>query len=262
MFISVLAVYVLTTSVLLQQKIIPKRWEWLIGSIGLIVGLTVYFGYSRSHTGFTRLADTDLTAETTNNTNVITIPLEVFDEMRNRIGPFADLEVRMTFCTRLKDKIYGMGKYFKDWKFYMLFATLFAILGSGITVINNVGSLVKSLDSHSDNAGVFVTVVSVGNCFGRIVTGFISDKIAKRHSRAYIIAADALLMSSAMLVFSMIRSISLLYIPCFIAGEFSLDATTNLWRLDNRFADIHCRVCIWRFMASMVGFAVRSLGRK
>lgn len=62
--------------------------------------------------------------------------------------------------------------------FWLLFIVFMLGAGVGLTIINNLGSLVESLGGS--NSSQFVTLLSIFNCLGRIVSGILSD-IALRY---------------------------------------------------------------------------------
>eukprot|EP01138_Halocafeteria_seosinensis_P003445 gb/GECG01003521.1/.p1 GENE.gb/GECG01003521.1/~~gb/GECG01003521.1/.p1 ORF type:complete len:545 (+),score=30.57 gb/GECG01003521.1/:1-1635(+) len=233
-----LGVYVLTTSVLLQLHVLARKWEWLLGSIALIVALTTFIGRSGAASdtvttkGFTPLVDATRGGNMPEEENSRSRNVSLSHLFPVPLGEISETvhegSVSFTFCQKLKKKFSDMGMFLKDWKFYALFLALFSILGSGITVINNVGSLVKALDPRSDNVSTYVVAVSIGNCFGRITTGFISDGLSRKCSRSFIIAVDSFLMSVAMLLFALTTTTTFLYFPCLLTG-FAYGGMWPLW---------------------------------
>lgn len=64
----------------------------------------------------------------------------------------------------------------------------FALTGAGLVVINNLGSLVGALTTTNDAQDVYVSLLSVANCGGRIFFGWASDRFAARLSRPWWLA--------------------------------------------------------------------------
>ena len=67
--------------------------------------------------------------------------------------------------------------------FWMWCVILFSGTGSGLTVINNLGSLTKALGAAADGQDVYVVLLSVFNCLGRATFGYLSDKYAHKITR-------------------------------------------------------------------------------
>jgi len=59
--------------------------------------------------------------------------------------------------------------------FILLISFLFMIAGSGLMFIGNVGELVKSLQITELEGPSFVIILSFGNCFGRLLFGYLVD---------------------------------------------------------------------------------------
>ena len=64
-------------------------------------------------------------------------------------------------------------------------AVFFAGTGAGLTVINQLGALTKALGADKDGQDVFVILLSVSNCLGRLVVGVFSDVFARRAPRPF-----------------------------------------------------------------------------
>lgn len=98
--------------------------------------------------------------------------------------------------------------------FWMLFVALVVGMGAGVMVINNVAQLVKSLSDappeanatpalggpavplQAEAATVYVSLLSVANCSGRMLGGFATDALAKRFARPVFITCSLLLMAA------------------------------------------------------------------
>lgn len=62
---------------------------------------------------------------------------------------------------------------FKTWHFYLLYISLFCGCGSGLVFSNNLGQVSQSLGSSS--ADLFASLFSLGNFFGRVAAGNVSE---------------------------------------------------------------------------------------
>ncbi|EFC39355.1 predicted protein [Naegleria gruberi] len=61
--------------------------------------------------------------------------------------------------------------------FWLAFLVIFIVVGSGITVINNLGSLVLAYGGYNGQQNMMVIVFSICNCLGRLLFGILSDKL-------------------------------------------------------------------------------------
>jgi len=94
-------------------------------------------------------------------------------------------------------------------EFWLIFFTFFAVIGSGITILNNITELVYSLQTslhngevisrddlpNADHPTTFITMFSVFNTFGRLTVGILSDQYLKKFSRTAWLCATASLMA-------------------------------------------------------------------
>mmetsp|Transcript_5022 Transcript_5022/g.18260 ORF Transcript_5022/g.18260 Transcript_5022/m.18260 type:complete len:190 (-) Transcript_5022:338-907(-) len=76
--------------------------------------------------------------------------------------------------------------------FWLLFISSTVGFGAGLMIINNIGDISKAIDISDDS--VFVTMISVGNCCGRMFFGFSSDFFIHRISRPGFLLIAYLLM--------------------------------------------------------------------
>ncbi|KAG2379535.1 hypothetical protein C9374_006652 [Naegleria lovaniensis] len=65
--------------------------------------------------------------------------------------------------------------------FYMFFIVYTIAAGCGLVIINNLGSIVLAYGGYHGQQNVMVQLLSVFNCVGRIVFGFLSDKFLLPH---------------------------------------------------------------------------------
>ena len=105
-------------------------------------------------------------------------------------------------------------KIFTRIDFYLIFFVFMLGAGVGLTIINNLGSLVESLGG--DSASRLVTFLSIFNCLGRIFAGFISDICLKFRflSRISVLGFFLIFMSASQIYFILItylNSVAALY---------------------------------------------------
>jgi MFS family permease len=86
----------------------------------------------------------------------------------------------------------------------LILVLLFSATGAGLVTINNLGNLVQSLGAATDGQDVYVSLLSVANCGGRIFYGWVSDSLAHRLTRPWWLALLVAQMaaSQALLAFS------------------------------------------------------------
>ena len=66
-------------------------------------------------------------------------------------------------------------------KFYLIFFSFFIGGGSGVMIISNLGQIIDGMTgSFQSDVTVFVTIVSVCNCWGRLLSGMLGDFVVKR----------------------------------------------------------------------------------
>ncbi|UPQ98528.1 MFS general substrate transporter [Chloropicon primus] len=112
------------------------------------------------------------------------------------------------------------GSVLRQREFWHVFVICSVVMGSGITLINNVHDLVVSLamDGESGTAGdTYVVLISVGSCMGRAGVGLLSDSYSSVWSRPTFVLANCLLMMSAQLTLC-IANLNALYVSCIVCG--------------------------------------------
>lgn len=97
--------------------------------------------------------------------------------------------------------------------FWLLFFVGVVWTGSGLMMINNVSQIAQALGAAPNGQDVYVTIISVANCFGRLFVGTFSDLFAAKLSRPmfFIIMLATLLLG---LVIITVSDLSLLYLGC------------------------------------------------
>lgn len=67
--------------------------------------------------------------------------------------------------------------------FWLLFIVFFSGVGSVYVINNNLGSIVLSLGAKKGSQNVMILLFSFSNCVGRIIAGWVSDKLARHVTR-------------------------------------------------------------------------------
>ena len=89
--------------------------------------------------------------------------------------------------------------------FYLVFLIIFIIVGSGITIINNLGSVVLAYGGHNGQQNLMVIIFSICNCAGRLLFGLLSDKFLnpqRNITRITFLAICIVLMSITQFLFA------------------------------------------------------------
>ena len=136
---------------------------------------------------------------------------------------------------------------------------LFAGTGAGLTLINNLGALTKSLGADKDGQDVYVIALSVSNCLGRLVVGAFSDAFARRVSRPWIFVGCVVAMAVAQLTMAFATlGNGLLYVGVCLTGAaygsfWSLGPSLVADRFGTRcFASLYNVVSLFTAVASFV----------
>ncbi|DBA83628.1 hypothetical protein WJX77_000101 [Trebouxia sp. C0004] len=124
--------------------------------------------------------------------------------------------------------------------FWLLFLTCSIGMGSGLSFLNNLGQLVIALGGESDGQAVFVSLFSVSNCAGRLLLGYIPERML--HARGtprciFLILISAL--SAVAVCFNAFASLPLLFPASTMAG-LAFGATWSLMAtLTSEFFGLH-----------------------
>lgn len=107
----------------------------------------------------------------------------------------------------------------KTLDYWILWFCLFAGIGTGIMVVNNLGQIVIAVDKspNSGNQVVFVSLLSVASATGRLATGTASEMLKHRFSRPCFLTLQLGVMTLASLLFAFVN-LPILYISTFLTG--------------------------------------------
>lgn len=104
-----------------------------------------------------------------------------------------------------------------SWDYICFWVTYFCGTGAGLTVINNVGSLVVSIGGKDGAQVNYVSILSVGNCMGRMLFGYLSDRHAHFMTRPAWLASLCVVLSAGLL-FMAFADLDTLHVSVFIVG--------------------------------------------
>lgn len=105
----------------------------------------------------------------------------------------------------------------RDSRFWLLFATVFILVGSSLFVMANIAFIVESRRGPMEQVSAMVALFSIGNCCGRLGGGVVSDLLLARCPRVYFVSLAAVLVAVTHTLFLVI-SPSLLAVPITLAG--------------------------------------------
>jgi len=160
-----------------------------------------------------------------------TVPQEEFFESKkssdNNNSPELQVpESAITLCADLPDL--KLLKAAQTLRFWVLFLMFFCGSGSGLIVINNVPQIAKSL--HVSPSSFFVSLIGIFNCVGRVLIGWMSDRIKAHLTRPALLCVVVFCMGLNCFVFS--SGFSVVLYPCLMStgflygGIFALVVTT------------------------------------
>jgi len=94
----------------------------------------------------------------------------------------------------------GPAEILKKADFYILWFIYFIGAGAGLMVIGSVAGMAKR--SMGELAFIAVAILAIGNAAGRIIAGVLSDRIGRSYTLIIMLLFQALLMFTAIFVFS------------------------------------------------------------
>ncbi|KAL4173801.1 hypothetical protein KRP22_005748 [Phytophthora ramorum] len=104
-----------------------------------------------------------------------------------------------------------------DSRFWLLFATVFILVGSSLFIMANIAFIVESLGGPMEQISTMVALFSVGNCCGRVAAGIISDSVLDRCPRIYFVSLASILVCAIHTLFLVIPR-AFLVVPITLAG--------------------------------------------
>ena len=133
----------------------------------------------------------------------------------------------------------GPAEIMKKADFYVLWVIYFIGAGAGLMVIGSVAGMAKK--SMGDMAFLAVAILAIGNAGGRISAGVLSDRIGRSYTLIIMLLFQAVLMFSAIFIFSAENAspILLVSMATFMGFNYGTNLslfpsyTKDLWGLKN-----------------------------
>jgi len=130
---------------------------------------------------------------------------------------------------------FGPGYMMKTRSFYLLWITFFIGSGAGLMVIGSVAGMAKK--SLGEAAFVAVAMMAIGNAGGRVLAGFLSDKIGRRLTLVIMLCFQAVLMFAAIPLVGSQSAVVLVVLASLIGFNYGTNLslfpsfTKDLWGL-------------------------------
>jgi len=93
-----------------------------------------------------------------------------------------------------------LGQALRRADFWLLFVIVFAGMGSGLVVLNHVGQMASALGHDASTTVVLVSLISIANCFGRVLFGILPDMGSGKVPRPIFCMVNLAVMSCAQLL--------------------------------------------------------------
>lgn len=104
-----------------------------------------------------------------------------------------------------------------DARFWLLFSTVFIIVGSSLFVMANISFIVESRRGPMGQVPIMVALFSIGNCCGRLFGGVISDHVLAKCPRVYFVTLASVLVAMIHTLFLVIPAVYLV-VPITLSG--------------------------------------------
>ncbi|GMF18438.1 unnamed protein product [Phytophthora lilii] len=150
---------------------------------------------------------------------VAAAPIHALDEFMPPDTPIQkaqDLERDCKLVPMAQPDITGR-EILADSRFWLLFATVFILVGSSLFVMSNIAFIVESLGGPMEQISTMVALFSVGNCCGRVMAGVVSDSVLDRCPRIYFVSLASILVGAIHTLFLFIPR-AFLAVPITLAG--------------------------------------------
>ncbi len=114
---------------------------------------------------------------------------------------------------------FSAGQMLKTWQFYILWFTYACGAGAGLMIISKLAAIAK-IQASVELGFVLVAILALGNGGGRILAGFLSDKIGRRVTlfSCFILQAILIILMSQAQTGSILASVSVLAIISALIG--------------------------------------------
>ena len=134
---------------------------------------------------------------------------------------------RTTIAKQSAGKEYTLAEALKTWQWWALWALLFINVSAGISVISQEAPMFQELTGVTAKvAAGMVGIVSIGNAFGRIFWGSLSDMVGRRLAFVLMFGIQALLfvLYPGLHAVSIITSVTFIILMCYGGGFGTMPA--------------------------------------
>lgn len=142
--------------------------------------------------------------------------LEEFMPPERTARTSADLDENCKLVPTVQPDITGR-EILADSRFWLLFATVFILVGSSLFIMANIAFIVESLGGPMGQIPTMVALFSVGNCCGRVVAGIVSDSVLDHCPRIYLVSMASVLVGAIHTLFLVIPR-AYLAVPITLSG--------------------------------------------
>lgn len=193
--------YLITVSLLQGREILGTSWGWVAALVPLVGGhvllaVRVGKGGGKAADGGDASPSAEAEAESVafagsstsggGGDDATAMRQSLLASRQEEGSGSSDAPAATAATTTVEGATFWQGVLTADYGFIMLL--LFSATGAGLVTINNLGNLVQSLGAPPDGQDVYVSLLSVANCGGRIFYGWVSDRLAARLSRPWWLA--------------------------------------------------------------------------
>ena len=133
---------------------------------------------------------------------------------------------------------FSASEMMKTPEFYLLWFIYFIGAGAGLMVIGSIAGMAKK--SLGESAFIVVAIMAIGNAGGRIIAGYLSDKIGRSMSLVCMLGFQAILMFVAIpIVGSNTSAVIMVLLATFIGFNYGTNLslfpsfTKDLWGMKN-----------------------------
>jgi MFS family permease len=202
-----LALYIIAMSLLQNRNILSTSYGFPVGMVAILLimsGASMY----RLKEGSGKPVDPEDASE------------QLLLEGQTEDGSSASVDDVEASSLKVVDDTEQGASFFEGFlslDMLLILMILFTGTGSGLVIINNLGSIVQSLGAPQDGQDVYVSLLSISNMAGRMLFGYISDLFASRLRRPWFLLVCVASMGLCCVLLSM-TSLNLLYLGVIWAG--------------------------------------------
>ncbi|KAF2069354.1 hypothetical protein CYY_009325 [Polysphondylium violaceum] len=129
-------------------------------------------------------------------------------------------------------------KLWTNIEYIITFINYFFVAGGSLMFLNNISSIVASLELNDSYSSDLVIIFSVCNLSGRVGFGLLSDFISKKYSRFFLLSFCSMTLSIVLLLFAIFMKkfflVACVLVPIVYGGTVSLMASLISLRFGSR----------------------------